>query len=718
MFSFLKNKIKDAINKFSSSAKKETKEVSEVDLTLEEKEKLIQEEKEFEKQESDVADESDEILESEDEVNVDDDESDDNESDAEDVVIDDGIVNDKNDTIKSDDALVDRTDNVSVNDGTVDSENDVKTTVVDKSSNLSETLIEENESVDNNDLDLDEIGSESEDDFSKEIEEDLNEDALDDVLVDDSEVKQGDDVQDVVGSSIDEITEDSLDEAIQTNDDVKENLNSDALIHESDNLTDDKISDDLSKDDEVFDDLIEDLDESQTNDANLNLDAELSNDVELDKSVDTPIKNNKIMDVDSDVTDTSDYTSDDNSDDSSEDISNVEGSVDDTSNNLDLSLEDISDKSEEKILSKEEQVVNAETKPKSKPESKGFFSKLFGKKKPIESDVIEDDIVPEEKVIEEKAVKETQKESRFKEIESQNVVDTTKKSKGFFTKLKESVTKFKLTDEAFEEIFWDLELGLLENSVAVEVIEKIKADLKEKLTQENVSRRSIEDIITQTLQNSINEILSVETFDLVERVSSKKPFVISMIGVNGSGKTTTLAKIIKLLQDKGLTCVVAASDTFRAAALEQLETHTNNLGVKLIKHDYNADPAAVAFDAIKHAKAKGIDVVLIDTAGRLQSNTNLMGELKKLIRVNQPDLKIFIGEAITGNDCIEQAMAFNEEVGIDAVILSKADVDEKGGAALSISYVIKKPILYLGVGQEYKDLEPFDKNKIINLLFG
>ena len=161
---------------------------------------------------------------------------------------------------------------------------------------------------------------------------------------------------------------------------------------------------------------------------------------------------------------------------------------------------------------------------------------------------------------------------------------------------------------------------------------------------------------------------------------------------------------------------MAASDTFRAAAIQQLEEHADRLSIKLIKHDYGADSAAVAFDAISHAKAHNIDVVLIDTAGRLQSNTNLMDELKKVVRITKPDLILFIGESITGNDCVEQAKTFNQEIGIDGIILSKSDIDEKGGAAISVSYVTKKPILYLGTGQGYDDLIRFDPKIIIGSL--
>jgi fused signal recognition particle receptor len=260
-----------------------------------------------------------------------------------------------------------------------------------------------------------------------------------------------------------------------------------------------------------------------------------------------------------------------------------------------------------------------------------------------------------------------------------------------------------------------LELALLENNVAVEVIEKIKHDLKEALTSGRVSRTGIEGLIQESLHESVSELFE-EPFDLVETVQSKKPYVIVFVGVNGAGKTTTLAKIANMFQENDLSVVMAAADTFRAAAIDQLQSHANNLGIKLISQGYGADPAAVAYDAIEHAKAKNVDVVMIDTAGRLHSNTNLMAELEKVIRVAKPDMKIFIGESITGNDCVEQAQQFDEKVGIDAIILSKADVDEKGGAAISVSHVTKKPILYLGTGQSYGDLEPFDKERILRAL--
>ena len=263
-----------------------------------------------------------------------------------------------------------------------------------------------------------------------------------------------------------------------------------------------------------------------------------------------------------------------------------------------------------------------------------------------------------------------------------------------------------------------MELALLENNVAVEVIDKIKDDLRQSLVEKPIKRTKVEETIRESLKNSVNELFDVGEINLLNFIKSRKdrPFVIAFFGINGSGKTTTIAKIASMLKSKKISAVLAASDTFRAASIEQLQKHADSINVKMIRHDYKADPAAVAFDAIKYAKAKNIDVVLIDTAGRMHSNENLLNEMKKIIRVAKPDLKIFVGEAITGNDCVEQAKAFNESVGIDGIILAKADVDEKGGAFVSVSYVTKKPIMFLGTGQNYSDLQEFDSDAVIKNL--
>jgi fused signal recognition particle receptor len=288
--------------------------------------------------------------------------------------------------------------------------------------------------------------------------------------------------------------------------------------------------------------------------------------------------------------------------------------------------------------------------------------------------------------------------------------------KGFFSRLREAVTTKKITAQQFEELFWEFEVALLENNVALEVIEKIKQDLKLALVDQPIPRGNVETTILGALKRSLEDLFTAPEIDLLQAAKTKKPLIICFVGINGSGKTTTIAKVAHLFKTHGLDVVLAAADTFRAAAIDQLQEHANRLQVKLIKHDYGSDPAAVAFDAIKHAQATNKDVVLIDTAGRLHSNINLVDEMKKIVRVAKPDLTLFIGESITGNDCVEQAKQFNEAVGIDGIVLSKADIDEKGGAAISVSYVTKKPILYLGVGQEYDDLKKFDPRALLESL--
>ncbi|MBI1935905.1 signal recognition particle-docking protein FtsY [Candidatus Woesearchaeota archaeon] len=346
----------------------------------------------------------------------------------------------------------------------------------------------------------------------------------------------------------------------------------------------------------------------------------------------------------------------------------------------------------------EEEIIKAEKGYELKP-------KLEAKEQQKKPEIKE---VPKKKPLEEVKKPETAKIPEEKPIEEPE-------KKGFFAKLTEKIITTKINEGQFEKLFWDLELAMMENNVAVEVIDKIKNDLKNELVEKPIRRTKVEETIVFTLKNSIEELFQDNGIDLISEIKNKKekPYVIAFFGINGSGKTTSIAKLANMLKENGISVVLAAGDTFRAASIEQLQLHADKIGVKLIKHDYGSDPAAVAFDAIKHAKAKAIDVVLIDTAGRMHSNTNLIDEMKKIIRVAKPDLKIFVGESITGNDCIEQAKTFNESVGIDGIILAKADIDEKGGAAISVSYITKKPILYLGVGQNYGDLEEFDKEKVI-----
>ncbi|MBI2657430.1 signal recognition particle-docking protein FtsY [Candidatus Woesearchaeota archaeon] len=304
-------------------------------------------------------------------------------------------------------------------------------------------------------------------------------------------------------------------------------------------------------------------------------------------------------------------------------------------------------------------------------------------------------------------------EAKKTEPKEEKIIEPGKK--GFFAAIREKIITTKIDEAQFEKLFWEMEMALMESNVAVEVIGKIKNDLKSELVEKPIRRTKVEDTVMLALKSSIEGLFENDGINLLDEIKSKqeKPYVIAFFGINGSGKTTSIAKLASMLKSNKISCVLAASDTFRAASIEQLQQHADKLEIKLIKHDYGSDPAAVAFDAVKHAKAKNIDAVLVDTAGRMHSNENLIAEMKKIIRVAKPDLKIFVGESITGNDCVEQAKTFNDAVGIDGIILAKADIDEKGGAAVSVSYVTKKPILFLGTGQAYSDLETFDKEKIM-----
>ncbi len=281
-----------------------------------------------------------------------------------------------------------------------------------------------------------------------------------------------------------------------------------------------------------------------------------------------------------------------------------------------------------------------------------------------------------------------------------------------------------LTEEDIDDIAWDLQVTLLESDVAVPVADKIIELMKKELVGKKIGRREDTGVVAeQALRNAIAGVLTPETVvEPLKILESKKaagePTVIVFVGVNGHGKTTTIAKLAKYLLDRGYKPVIAAGDTFRAAAIEQLEVHSERLGVRLIKHKRGADAAAVAYDAVQHAKARGIDAVLIDTAGRMQTNIDLMDEVKKICRVTKPDLTIFVGDALTGNDAVEQAAKFNEAIGIDGSILCKMDADARGGAALSIAQVTGKPILFIGTGQEYDDLVEFRPEILLDALFG
>jgi fused signal recognition particle receptor len=322
-------------------------------------------------------------------------------------------------------------------------------------------------------------------------------------------------------------------------------------------------------------------------------------------------------------------------------------------------------------------------------------------------------------VSEEKKERERQLDRQIEEsIESelQRVVQTRKS-------IEEAVggeqkPSWTLDETKLDELLWDLEMGLLEADVAYSVIDSIKKDVKQELKRVPFDKGKAGELVETVLKNAIGHVLSTNHFDFKTYIDAHaKPIVIMFVGVNGTGKTLSIAKIACQLQKMGKSCVMAAGDTFRAGAIEQLSIHAERLGVKVIKHGPGSDPAAVAFDAIEHAKAKHKDVVLLDTAGRMQTNTNLMDEMAKIKRVAKPDLIIFVGDALSGNDAVEQAKRFNEVVGIDGVILTKVDADAKGGSSLSIAYTIGKPLLFIGVGQNYEDQIPFDPEWMINNIF-
>jgi fused signal recognition particle receptor len=344
-----------------------------------------------------------------------------------------------------------------------------------------------------------------------------------------------------------------------------------------------------------------------------------------------------------------------------------------------------------------------------KKKLKEITEKIVGKQKEIEEE--------KEKILKKpESFTEEKVEEKIPEIKE---IREVKEGKTLFSKIKEKIVKKvlekKLKKEDLEPLLSDLEVELIEADVAFEVAEKIKSDLIKELEGKEIKRGKEKEIVVDAIRKSLNEILNLSQINLENEIKNKKPYLIVFFGFNGSGKTTTIAKVANFLSKRGFSCVLAAGDTFRAASIEQLEEHAKRIGIPIIKQNYGADPAAVIFDARKYAEAKKIDVVLADTAGRSYTNENLMEELKKIVRVNNPDLKVLVIDSLTGNDAVNQARFFNE-VGIDAVIFTKLDVNEKGGAILSVSYLLKKPILFVCDGQKYEDIKYFDKEEFLNNL--
>jgi len=291
-----------------------------------------------------------------------------------------------------------------------------------------------------------------------------------------------------------------------------------------------------------------------------------------------------------------------------------------------------------------------------------------------------------------------------------------------FTAVAKAARERKISGRELDELLSEFEISLIESDVAQQVAEELIQEVKKKLSGTSIERSDdpalfVKESIGGVLEEVFAKAGSVDLFRRIEeKKSSGEPFVILFLGINGSGKTTTVAKLASILKERGISVVSAAGDTHRPGAIEQLTEHAERLGMKVVSQRYGADAAAVGRDGYLYAKAHHVEVLLIDTAGRMQTNQNLMEEMAKIVRVVTPDFKVFVADSLTGNDAVSQAELFSKYTGFDGVILTKADADAKGGAGLSIVYSTQKPILFLGMGQGYKDLKPFDRQSFIDSL--
>lgn len=391
----------------------------------------------------------------------------------------------------------------------------------------------------------------------------------------------------------------------------------------------------------------------------------------------------------------------------------------------------------EENLEEEIKPVFKETKSKTPLEEKKFedFKPSQFETKPAEPVVTKSstaEIEEKKKADYKRKIEERKRESQLK-IEHEKLQEEAKpeEKKSFFKRVTSKVglaqkakalvfnREVYLSEKDLEEPLWDLEMGLLESDLALTVSEAIVDSVKKQLTGTTKHIGSdTGEVVEAALRKAILDIVSANTIDFDEYVKHiERPVHIVFVGINGTGKTTSIAKLTHRLLKSDNTVILAAGDTFRAGAIDQLGIHASRLGVKMIKHQAGADPAAVIYDAVQYAKAHKIDFVLSDTAGRMHTNLNLMSQMEKICRVSTPDLIIFVDEAVAGNDAVERAAQFNEAVPIDGSILTKIDADAKGGAAISIAYITGKPILFFGIGQHYEDLKKFDPNWFIDQLF-
>ena len=277
--------------------------------------------------------------------------------------------------------------------------------------------------------------------------------------------------------------------------------------------------------------------------------------------------------------------------------------------------------------------------------------------------------------------------------------------------------------ETLDNLMEELEWIMLESDISSDAVSSVMEALSNNLIGQRLRKGAdISKVLEASLKRALRSILEAGYWDFFESIEKFKqngdtPVIIMFVGVNGTGKTTTIAKIAYQLQSRGMSVIAAAGDTFRAGAIEQLESHCDKLGIRCVSSQRGGDSAAIARDAVESARAKNIDVVLVDTAGRMQNKSNLMAELEKVRRVTNPHLTLFVGDALAGNDAVDQAKIFQEMLKFDGAVLTKLDTDAKGGAGLSIAYSTEKPIVLCGIGQEYDDIIQFDPDWLLEQLF-